>query len=136
MNGEVELLCQPTALQCFTDIGGLGVQSGFLRLYSSGSIPSLPKLATVTSWLWCKYKTNILCVYVCICVCICVCVSLHACMYVWYLLCVVNTEAPVEALGLVSGMAELSSRIQSNDMAEHMDGACSDPIPERGFSAA
>ena len=77
-----------------------------------------------------------MCVYVCICVCICVCASLHACMYVWYLLCVVNTEAPVEALGPMSGMAELSSCIQSNVMADHMDGACSDPIPERGLSAA
>ena len=57
-------------------------------------------------------------------------------MHVWYLLCVVNTDAPVEALGLMSGMAELSSRIQSNVMAEHMDGACSDLIPERGLSAA
>ena len=78
MNGEVELLCQPTALQCFTDIGGLGVQSGSLRLYSPGSIPSLLKLATITSWLWCKYKINILCV--CMCVYVCVFVSVRLCM--------------------------------------------------------
>ena len=138
MNGEVELLCQPTALQCFTDIGGLGVQSGFLRLYSSGSIPSLPKLATITSWL-CKYQNSYMCVYVCVYVCVYMCVYLCLCVSAYLhvcVLCVVNTEAPVEALAQTSGMAELSSLIQSNVVAEHMGGACSDPIPERGLSAA
>ena len=106
------------------------------------------------------------CVYVCVCVCVCVCVracecvcacvhvcvcmsvhvcayvcgcafaSLRVCMYVWYFLCVVKTEAPVEALGPMSGMAELSSRIQSNVMAEHMDGGCFDDISATGLSAA
>ena len=60
----------------------------------------------------------------------CVFVCLHV------LLCVVNTEAPVETQAQTSGMAKLSSCIQSNVMAEHMDGGCFDDISAAGLSAA
>ena len=49
-----------TPLQGFTDIGGLGIQSGFLHRYSPGSFSS----PTTERATWCKYST-----VQCVCVC-------------------------------------------------------------------